>query len=111
MHATAQKQGVVFFHEGFGKLFDGLVQGRSLFNQVGQLAQLFQDFFNLVVGQTFLTAQGQYQHQQARQLGGEGLGGGHTDLRTRLGEEYQLGFTYQGGTVHVAYRQATHVVG
>ena len=29
---------MVFFHESFGKFFDGLVQRGSLFNQVGQLA-------------------------------------------------------------------------
>ena len=87
---------MVLVGELFGQGFDILGQRQALLDAQRQGLQRL-DQIGLGGGAqvaTAVTDRG-HQHQQAGQLGGECLGGGHADLGTGTGHEGQIRFTYQ----------------
>ncbi|MNP43986.1 hypothetical protein D3C76_1378320 [compost metagenome] len=96
----------------FGQGLDLLGQGQALLDAQRQGLQRL-DQFGLGLGAQVAAAvtDGGHQHQQASQLGGERLGGGHANLGTGPGHKGQVGFAYQGGARHVADGQRAHVTG
>ncbi len=96
----------------FGQGFDILGQRQALFNTQRQGLQRL-DQFGFGGGAqvaTAVTDRG-HQHQQASQLGGERLGGGHPNFCPRAGHKGQIRFTHQRGARHVADSQRAHVAG
>ncbi|MNV67852.1 hypothetical protein D3C71_1606660 [compost metagenome] len=107
--ATAEEQRVVLVGEALRQRFNAFVQRQHLFDTRRQRLQAVYDFMLNAFRHAFQSAQTRHQHQQHRQLGGEGLGRGHANFGPGLGHQRQIGFTHQRRTGHVTHRQRTEV--
>ena len=110
--AATEEQRVVLLDEMLGDLLHRRVHRQRLAQPRGQAPQLF-DQRGLDTRRQAVVhlAQGKGQQHQPDQLGSEGLGRGHADLRTSLGQQRQVGFAHKRADADIADRQARQVAG
>ena len=95
LRAATEEQGMALVGEALREFLNLIVENQGLFDLRRQTGELLHQFDLGLGGQAVATAQHHHQHQQGHQLGGERLGGGHTDLRTGAGHQYQIALAHQ----------------
>ena len=106
MQATAEEQGVFLAGEFLAPGDHLRLQRQHRLHRQRQMAQGLQmPSLLLFIEMSAGLRQGQGQHEQPDQLGGEGLGRGNADLGAGAGDVSQLAFAHHRAGGHIADRQ------